>query len=254
MRAQRQDALFECEVATVEAPVAIITGGGSGIGAATATTLADMGFIVHVVGRRAGPLRAVVSAIEAAGGQAEAHVGDVRQSEQLESLAADVARRHGRIDVLVANAGVNDPSPISVGDPRRWQALVDTNVLGVVFACHSVLPHMLKRRAGRLIIVSSVSGRVTYGGETVYVATKHAAVAFGESLRKEVATKGIQVALVEPGMVDTPMLGNPFEVEPDRRVKPLDPSDVARAIRFVIEQPPGCSVNEVVLRPTAQVV
>jgi len=131
---------------------------------------------------------------------------------------------------------------------------VETNVLGVMYACHAVLPGMYERKTGHIVILSSTAGRVTNAGEPVYLATKHAISAFGDALRQSMAPRGIRMTLVEPGVVNTAMAMNRFATELTKAFSPLAPEDVARVIRFAIEQPPNCSVNEVVVRPTGQVL
>jgi NADP-dependent 3-hydroxy acid dehydrogenase YdfG len=238
----------------MDALVTIITGAGTGIGAATARELGTSGCPVHLVGRRADRLAQIAEEIRAFGGFAEAHACDVRDASAMRALADEVVRQHGRLDVIVANAAVHDTDSVRDGDPARWHELVDTNVLGVLYACHAALPHMYRARSGHIVIVSSVSGRVTYAGEPVYIASKHATVALGDSIRQAVAEAGIKVTLIEPGMVDTPMVDNPFANELKKHVRPLDPADCARAIRFALDQPAHCSINEIVLRPTSQVL
>jgi NADP-dependent 3-hydroxy acid dehydrogenase YdfG len=234
--------------------VTMITGAGTGIGSATALELGRAGCPIHLVGRRPDKLQQVAADIRAAGGQAEAHACDVRNASELQMLADAIVQRHGRIDVLIANAAVHDTASVRDGDPGWWHELIDTNVLGVLYACHAVLPYMSRAKAGHIVIVSSVSGRVTYAGEPVYIASKHATVALGDSIRQAVAADGIRVTLVEPGLVNTPMAENPFADELKKHLRPLDPEDCARAIRFALDQPHHCSINEIVLRPTPQVL
>lgn len=234
--------------------VLIITGAGSGIGAATAIELSEHGTFAYLLGRRRDRLEAVASQVRAKGGAAEPCAVDVRDAPSLMNVADQAFRAHGRIDVLVANAAVHDTASVASGDPEWWRTLIETNVLGVMYACRSVLPYMESTGTGDVVIVSSVSGRVTYPGEPVYLSSKHATVAFGDSLRQSVAAKGIRVTVVEPGMVDTAMLDNPFAQALKATVRPLDPEDCARAIRFALDQPRHCSVNEIVLRPTEQVL
>lgn len=114
---------------------------------------------------------------------------------------------------------------------------------------------MKAQGSGHIVIVSSGSGRVTYVGEPAYVASKHATVAFADCLRQEVAPLGIRVALIEPGMVETPFIH--LYPEADALVPgvvPLDPADIAGCIRFVLEQPPSVNVFEILVRPTSQLL
>jgi NADP-dependent 3-hydroxy acid dehydrogenase YdfG len=114
---------------------------------------------------------------------------------------------------------------------------------------------MERQGSGHLVVLSSASGRVTYVGEPAYVASKHATVAFADCLRQEMAPRGIRVSVIEPGLVETPLIHvypGALEMIPD--VVPLAPADVARAVRFVVEQPAEVNVFEIVIRPTGQLL
>jgi NADP-dependent 3-hydroxy acid dehydrogenase YdfG len=238
-----------------QAQVAIVTGAGSGIGAAIARDLGAGGTKLVLVGRRAALLEDRVTEIEARGGTAFAVPGDVREFVDLERAAAVALERWGRIDVLVANAAIADFGPIAEADPELWRDVIVTNVLGVMFAVRAVLPHMLTAGSGHIIITASGSGRVTYVGEPAYVASKHATVAFADCLRLEVAPAGIRVSLIEPGLVETPLI-HVYEGSNDMvgEVDALTPEDIARAVRYVLDQPPGVNVFEVLVRPTRQLL
>jgi NADP-dependent 3-hydroxy acid dehydrogenase YdfG len=235
-----------------ESKVAVITGGGTGIGAATALELARHGVKVTVIGRRPEPLRETVLRIAREGGEAMAYPADVRDFPSLERLAKEMADHFGHIDLVVPNAAVHDVSNIADGDPNWWHTLTDINVVGLMNTIRAFLPGMCQQGYGHFIIVSSVSGRVTYVGEPVYVASKHAQVAFAECLRQEVAPRGIKVTLIEPGLVETPMSQDEFSREMKKTVTPLEPEECARAIRFAFEQSPNCGINEIVMRPLKQ--
>jgi len=241
-------------MAMSEKRTAIITGGGSGIGAATAIELARRGVVVILMGRREQPLRDVAGAIESSGGEALVRPGDISDYAAVEAVAEDAIERFGRIDLVVPNASVHDVSTIDGGDPAIWRELILINVTGLLNTVRAVLPHMYRRKSGSVIIVSSLSGRMTYVGEPVYVTSKHAQVAFAECLRKEATPHGIKVTIIEPGLVDTPMSANPFAEEVKKTVTPLEPEDVARAVCFAFEQPDNCSINELSLRPKHQLL
>jgi NADP-dependent 3-hydroxy acid dehydrogenase YdfG len=236
-----------------EWPVAMVTGAASGIGLATVKELACTGMTVVAVDRQAKPLHAEVERLRAEGLHVAGRADDVGDAEAMGKLANRVMRNLDRLDLVVACAGTTDQSDIASGDPQRWRDVVDTNLLGVAYTARAALPHMTKQGSGHIIVVASAAGRTTYAGEPVYVASKRGAVAFADSLRKEVARHGIRVTVIEPGLVATPMLdGDPIAEDMMQTVTPLDPTDCARAIRFAYEQPPHVSLNEIVIHPTAQ--
>ncbi len=240
---------------SLDGSVALITGGGSGIGAALARDLAAAGAAVVVSGRRSEPLEEQVASIVAAGGRASAEVADVRDFDSIRRAVDHAVEQFGRLDVLVANAAIADFGPVATADPGLWEDVVRTNVLGVLFAVRAAMPTLVAQGSGHVVIVSSASGRETYVGEPAYIATKHATVAFAESLRKEVAASGIRVTVVEPGLVETPLIHvYPEADELVPGVTPLEPEDVARVIRFALEQPPNVDLFEVVVWPTSQVL
>lgn len=234
--------------------VALITGGGTGIGAATAEELARTGVDVVILGRRPEPLEETAQRIAEQGGVAIPRPGDVTDFVTMEQTVQEIVERFGRLDLVVPNASVHDVSNIHDGDPEWWKTLILINVVGLLNTVRAALPQMYRQGFGHIIVVSSLSGRVTYVGEPVYVASKHAQVAFVDCLRKEVTPKGIKTTIIEPGMVDTPMLDNPFAKELMKTVPPLDAFEVARALRFVFEQSPNCMINELSMRPLKQLL
>jgi NADP-dependent 3-hydroxy acid dehydrogenase YdfG len=195
----------------------------------------------------------VVAAVRAAGGDAVAAEADVRDHERLAQVAELALDRFGRIDVLVANAGIADQGSAAAGDPARWRAVVETNLLGTFYAVRAVLPHMLARGSGHVFVTSSVSGREAYVGEPVYIASKWGQVGYAHSLRQEVADAGIRVTVVEPGIVDTPLTRDNPVVRPLlEATEPLGPADVAAAIVYAYRQPPHVVVSELTIRPLRQ--
>lgn len=237
-----------------ENKVAIITGAGTGIGAAIAEELARTGVAVILVGRRPGPLEEVVARITGKGGTAISRPGDIRDYAFLENLCKETVERFGHIDLVVPNAAVHDASSIDTGDPEWWHTLIDVNVVGLLFSVRAFLPQFLKQGYGHFIVVSSLSGRVTYVGEPIYITSKHAQVAFVECLRKEITPKGVKVTIIEPGLVETPFIDNPMGQMVKKTVTPLDAIDVARVVRFVFEQPENVTIYELSMRPRAQVL
>lgn len=239
---------------TLAGRVAVITGAGTGIGAATAEAMGRRGMRVVLVGRREAVIEEVAGRLRSDGIDATAVAGDVREFADQARIVAATVERHGRIDVFVANAAVADYGPVDAADPAVWRDVITTNVLGVLYGARAVLPTMYQQGSGHVVIVSSGSGRHTYVGEPAYIASKHATVAFAECLRLEVAPRGLRVTVIEPGLVETPLI-HVWEGSDDLvpGVTPLDPADCARAILYAIEQPPSCTVFEIALRPTSQV-
>jgi NADP-dependent 3-hydroxy acid dehydrogenase YdfG len=239
----------------VAGPVGIITGGLKGIGAATAVEFARTGgrmILTDVSLTGADDLMAMV---RDAGGEATCIAADVRDPRSHQPAVLEAVQRWGRIDFLVANAGIGDQSRIASGDPDRWRAVVETNLLGVIYVTHAVLPAMLEQGTGHVIITCSVSGREAYVGEPVYIASKWGQVGFAHSLRLELIDSGIRVTLVEPGLVNTPLTYNNPKIRPLlEEIEPLVPEDVARAVVFAYQQPARVSVSEIVVRPQQQLL
>jgi NADP-dependent 3-hydroxy acid dehydrogenase YdfG len=236
-------------------PVGIITGGLSGIGAASAIEFARAGARMILTDRSLDSADDLVGRVRAAGGDAICVAADVRDSTSHDQAVQEAVDRWGHIDFLLANAGVGDQSRVATGDPDRWRTVVETNLLGAIYSAHAVLPTMLGQGSGHILIMSSVSGRETYVGEPVYIASKWGLVGFAHSLRLEVLDAGIRVTLIEPGLVNSPLTYNNPRVRPLlEEIEPLTPEDVARAVMFAFQQPERVAISEVVVRPQRQVL
>jgi NADP-dependent 3-hydroxy acid dehydrogenase YdfG len=229
--------------------VALITGAAGGIGAAVARELAAPG-VRLVLGTRPGEaLEQVLADAAAAGAEAIAVEADVRDAAQAATLASTAEQRFDRIDLLVACAGVVDRGPVAEGDPERWRAVIETNLLGAAYCVRAVLPAMLRQGSGHVILIASISGRETYVGEPLYIASKWGLVGFGHALRAEVGPAGVRVTLIEPGLVDTPLTRGSSAVRPLLEASaPLQPGDVARAVAYAYAQPPNVAISELVVR------
>jgi NADP-dependent 3-hydroxy acid dehydrogenase YdfG len=228
--------------------VAVITGGGRGIGAAIALQLADQGVRVVV-----GDLREQPGTDDRAGHSVTTRSCDIRRYEDLVALHDAALAEYGRLDYVVANAGIADSGSMSDGDPDRWREVLETNILGTAFTIRAMLPTLLRSGGGHVVITASISGRVTYVGEPIYIASKWALVGLGRALRKEVAGAGVRVTLIEPGIVDTPLVSETKEGRRElTQVRPLSPEDVARTVAFVLAQPEHVDIDELVISPSAQ--
>jgi NADP-dependent 3-hydroxy acid dehydrogenase YdfG len=230
-----------------EDPVLLITGAGSGIGAATARAAAASHRLV-LAGRRPEPLRDLAAEL---GGEERAIAVpcDVTEWEQVEALAGSASEAFGGLDAVFANAGFGATRGFLEESVEHWRSMVLTNVYGVALTIRATLPAMLERGRGHFLVTSSVAGRRVLPG-SLYSATKWAAGAIGEALRAELRqmrdNQGIRVTLIEPGMTDTPF----FDDRPGESA--LRDDDIARAVMFVLEQPPTVDVNEILVRPTSQ--
>jgi NADP-dependent 3-hydroxy acid dehydrogenase YdfG len=233
----------------------IVTGAGSGIGAAIARELASLGARLVLADLSEERLAATAAVIAASGGEAAPVVADVRNFHDTERMRDRCREGYGRIDFTVANAGTGDTSTLHEGDPERWRVVIETNVLGVAHTVRAVLPTMREQGDGHLVLMASVSGRETYVGEPIYIASKWAVVGLGYALRRETVGTGVRVTLIEPGLVDTPLArSNPFAQNWLETIDPLRDEDVARAVAFVLSQPKHMAINELVLRPVVQEV
>jgi NADP-dependent 3-hydroxy acid dehydrogenase YdfG len=244
----------------LEGKVALVTGASSGIGAATALLLAEEGARVALVAREAAGLEKVMSELRSRRAEAKAIVADVSDEGQIRAAVTEAGRAFGRLDILVNSAGVMLLGPIVGAKTEEWRRMFDINVLGLMYATHAALPLMLQQGAGHVVNISSIAGRVVWSaGGGVYQASKFAVTAFSESLRQEVAEKKIRVTVIEPGIVATKLTQGIGDADARKQaesyyasIEPLQASDVAAAIAYAVTQPPHVSVNELLVRPTAQ--
>jgi NADP-dependent 3-hydroxy acid dehydrogenase YdfG len=245
----------------MDGKVVLVTGGTSGIGKATATALAGMGAEVVVTGRNRERGEGAVEEIrrDSGDGKASLLLADLAVQAEVRRLAREFEASHERLDVLVNNAGVMLLGPINGADTEEWRRMVDANVYGVLYCTHAALPLMAQQGSGHIVNVSSVAGRIARAGSGVYNLTKHGVGAFSEALRQEAVSLGVRVTLIEPGAVATELPGHnrPEIIELMAKnfagVTPLDAEDIAGAIVYAISQGPNVSVNEILVRPSAQV-
>ena len=238
-----------------ERPVGIVTGGLKGIGAASAIEFGRLGARMVLAARSLAGGDRLLARVREAGGDAVLESVDVRDPDAHERLARRAVDAWGRIDFLLANAGVADQSRVATGDPVRWRTVVETNLLGVLYSCRAVVPAMLDQGSGHVLIMSSVSGRESYVGEPVYIATKWGQVGFAHALRLELLDAGIRVTVIEPGLVDTPLTRENPRIRPLlEEIEPLNAEDVARAVVYAFQQPPRVALSEIVIRPQQQLL
>jgi 3-oxoacyl-[acyl-carrier protein] reductase len=184
--------------------VAIVTGASRGIGRAIALTLAGQGAVV-VAAARGDNAADTVAAITSGGGRAEAASADVTDPASLEALVAGALERHGRIDVLVNNAGVARDQLMLRMKRDDWDQVIATNLTAAFTAVQAVLKPMIRQRSGRIISISSVVGQMGNAGQANYAASKAGLIGFSKAVAREVASRGITVNVVTPGLVETDM-------------------------------------------------
>ncbi|HTZ98078.1 MAG TPA: SDR family oxidoreductase [Terriglobales bacterium] len=227
--------------------VALITGGGRGIGAATAEKLASMGALVVICGRRQKPLNSTVKAIIDAGGKAKAAECDVMDLRSVEKLATQVERESGRIDVLVNNAGIGGfGGPLYQMPPDSWEQVMNTNLRGVFYCIRAFVPLMIKARSGHIINISSLAGKNPLPNGAAYAASKWGLNGLSYSVAEELRGHNIRVSVVCPGSVNTEL--SPHTGKDPKRM--LQPDDVAHAVAMLVTQAPQSFVSEILLRPT----
>jgi NADP-dependent 3-hydroxy acid dehydrogenase YdfG len=237
--------------------VAAITGATSGIGEATALALAEAGASVALAGRREDRLEDLAGRIS---GRALAVPTDVTQEDQARAFIERTQSELGGLDILVNNAGVMLLGPVQGADVDEWRQMVEVNLLGLLYCTHAALPIMRDTGGGDIVNVSSVAGRQASLGSAVYNMTKWGVNGFTEGLRQEALHVGVRASVVEPGMVATELLDhnkNPVVIEAAEKMMeqvgtPLSADDIARAILYVVGQPPHVAINEVLVRPSRQ--
>lgn len=186
--------------------VAVVTGGSRGIGAAVCRRLAAAGAVVVVnYAKGAAPAEALVAELVAAGGRAEAVAADVSKPDDVARMFAGVLERHGRLDVLVNNAGIVKDTLLLTMRPDDWRRVMDVDVDGVYLCTKQALDTMFRARSGRIVNLASVSGIRGGRGQTNYAAAKGAVISFTRAVAVEVADRGIQVNAVLPGFIETDM-------------------------------------------------
>jgi NADP-dependent 3-hydroxy acid dehydrogenase YdfG len=244
--------------------VALVTGASSGIGEATARTLAQYGATVSIVARRRDRLERLAADIERSRGRALPIEANITERTQAEDAVNRTVREFGRLDIVVNNAGVMLLGPVEGAPIDEWQRMVSLNVMGLLYTANAALPHLLRaaeddtRGVADLVNVSSVAGRVARAGVGVYNLTKFGVGAFSEALRQEVAKRHVRVSLVEPGAVKTELTDH---LRPEIRelslqrfaaIERLEAEDIADAIAYIVTRPRRVAVNELLVRPTEQ--
>ncbi|MEU8633101.1 SDR family NAD(P)-dependent oxidoreductase [Amycolatopsis sp. NPDC048633] len=245
--------------------VALVTGASSGIGRATARRLAGRGAAVVLVARRQDRLDTLAKEIAELGGQAVTLAADLTDADAAADVVATTVERLGRLDTLVNAAGVMLTGDSGTSPLTEWQRMVDINLNGLLYVTKAALPHLVEaaatspRRVADVVNISSIAGRWVIPHAAVYNATKFGVTAATEAWRQEYARRNVRFAVVEPGLVQTELLGHQQTAVHERMVarfadvEQLPADDIAEAVAYIVTGPRRRAVAEIVIRPTDQV-
>ena len=237
---------------TIAGKTMIITGASSGIGRAAARLFAQEGARLVLTARSAERLAAVAQEI---GGNPLVIPADLTQAAEVAAIVVEAERRFGHVDILFANAGSYISGDVAEGDPDAWDRMIGVNVNGVFRTVQAVLPGMIARRSGDIVVTSSISGHQAIHWEPVYSATKHAVQSFVHGVRRQVAPHNVRVGSLAPGMVLNELWGISEPAEIDRRVAAhagLRSEDVAEALLFMLTRPAHVTIRDLVMLPQNQ--
>jgi NADP-dependent 3-hydroxy acid dehydrogenase YdfG len=233
-------------------PHTVITGASAGIGLALARQLADRGHALSLGARRVERIAGI------AGTAFCAHL-DVTDEASVEAFVQGARNAHGPIDVLVNNAGLaRGVEPVAAADGRAWREMIETNVFGVLHLTRRVLPEMVERGQGHVVMLGSIAAHETYEGGSVYCASKRAVRSIAEAIRYETLGRNVRVTSVDPGMVETEFSEVRFAGDHERAAavyadtRPLTADDIADCIVFALERPAHVNLDTIIVMPTDQ--
>ena len=186
--------------------VAIVVGGGSGIGRATADLFAAQGAGVAVADINKDGVAETAEMLRSSGAQVSEHICDITNPDQTDLLVSEAIGAHGRLDIVTSTVGWSDTTFFAQEDEVYWRKIIDINLMGSIFLCRSALRVLSKQKSGAIVLTSSDAGKVGTMGETVYAAAKAGVIGFVKSLAREIARDGIRINAISPGPTDTPLL------------------------------------------------
>ena len=229
--------------------VAAVTGAASGIGLECAKAMLAAGAKVALVDRAADRLQALSTEL---GDHAIPIVTDLLDKESVAEMLPEILAKAGQLDIFHANAGAYIGGDILNGDPDAWDRMLSLNINAVFRTVHAVLPHMVERKSGDIVVTSSVAGVIPVVWEPIYTASKHAVQAFVHTVRRQVAKHGIRVGAVAPGPVVTALLSNWPKEKMDEALAAgslMEPSEVADAVLFMLTRPRNITIRDLVILP-----
>lgn len=231
----------------LDGQVAIVTGGGRGIGAAIAKKVATMGAAAVLCGRTASDLQFTADEIVKNGGRAEVVPCDVMDLRSFEYAAARVESSFGRADILVNNAGVGSfNEPLHLLPPAEWERILNTNLRAVYYAILTFAPMMIRAYSGHIVNISSLAGKNALPKGAAYAASKWGLNGLSYSVAEELRPHNIRVSVICPGSTETGL--GPHAGKDPRKM--LQPEDIAHAVAMLVTQAPNSFISEILLRPT----
>lgn len=244
----------------------LITGASSGLGAETARVLSGLGAEVALVARRRARLAELAGELRSSNRRVRVYPADLTDPAATQSTVDLAAADLGGLDIVINNAGLLLPGPVETAPVAEWDRMIAINVQGLLYVARAALPHLLtaarsnERRVADLVNVGSLSGKRAVAGSAVYGMTKWGVHGFSEALRQEVASRHVRVSVIAPGAAETELsdhMRDEFKSRPNplfSNFEKLQPIDVAESIAFVVTRPNHVSVNEIVVRPTGQII
>ncbi|MEP6566564.1 MAG: SDR family oxidoreductase [Mesorhizobium sp.] len=229
--------------------VAAITGAASGIGLECARALIAAGVRVVLVDRAEDRLKDVCAEL---GPQAIPVVVDLMKPSSVATMMPQILEKAGQLDIFHANAGAYVGGEILGGDPDAWDRMLNLNINAVFRSVHAVLPHMVERKTGDIIVTSSIAGLVPVVWEPIYTASKHAVQAFVHTVRRQVAKHGLRVGAVAPGPVVTALISDWPKEKLDEELAAgglMQPAEVAEAVLFMLTRPRNITIRDLVILP-----
>ncbi|MBY5535662.1 SDR family oxidoreductase [Rhizobium leguminosarum] len=229
--------------------VAAVTGAASGIGLECAKTMLAAGARVVLVDRNEDALKEICSKLDA---NAIPLVIDLTDPKSVERMMPEILKKAGQLDIFHANAGSYIGGEVLGGDPDAWDRMLNLNINAAFRSVHAVLPHMVERKTGDIILTSSVAGMIPVVWEPIYTASKHAVQAFVHTLRRQVAKHGLRVGAVAPGPVVTALLSDWPQEKLDEALAAgglMEANEVAEAVLFMLTRPRNITIRDLVILP-----
>lgn len=238
---------------------AIITGATAGIGLETARVLSQHNFNLILTGRRKERLEDIRKELQSENCKVFTLAFDIQSKKETDKALESLPVEWKTIDVLVNNAGLAAGlASISQADVSDWEAMIDTNIKGLLYITRIISGWMIEKKQGHIVNISSIAGKESYPNGSVYCGTKHAVEAISKAMRIELAPHNIKVSTVSPGAVDTEFSLVRFKGDQEKANKvytgfsPLQARDIAESIYFVISRPAHVTINDLLIMPTAQ--